>query len=201
MKARLIIVFSALLLTISSQCLYANDNPLIGEWVSTARTKGGLGGSKYFRDDGTVIVTFGALIDFKYKITGNILRLYDDKGELATEQEFKFSNSDLILKVLKTGEEQKMTRVQGDPLPNIIGKWVGNHYTGGKQCMHFTKGLNCYFSVPFEQVKGNYKVTSNSYIEEFDGKNKTEWKISIKGDLLTLTNTDDGKIAEYRRRE
>jgi len=201
MKARLLILFSALLLTISPQCLYANDNPLIGEWVSASRSKGGLGGSKYFREDGTVIVTFGALVDFKYEITGNILSLYDDNGELLSEQEFKFSGSDLVFTEIKTGKGQKLTRVEGDPQPNIIGKWVGDHYTGSKQCMHFTKGLNCYFSVPFVQAKGTYKVNGDTYIEESAEKGKTEWKICISGDLLKLTKKDSSKIEEYRKKK
>ena len=201
MKAIAIIFLSALLLTQNPQALLASDEPLIGEWVSTTRSKGGLGGLRYFRNDGTVIVTIGALIDFKYKTTGNILQLYDETGALATSQEFKISNSDLLLHEIKTGKKQKLTRVQGDPLPNITGKWVGDHYTGGKQCMHFTEGLNCYFSVPFGQAQGTYKVNGDTYIEESAEKGKTEWKISIRGDLLTLTKTDGSKIEEYKKKK
>jgi hypothetical protein len=193
-------VFVILLLIISSHILYANDNPLIGESVCASRSKGGLGGSKYYREDGTVIVTFGALIDFKYKVTGNVLTLYNEQGELSTEQEITFSGSDLFLKEIKTGKVQKLTRVDGEPKPSIVGKWVGNHYTGGKQCMHFTKGLNCYFSVPFGQAKGSYKVNGDTYFEESAEKGKTEWKISIKGDLLTLKKTDGSKIEEYKKK-
>jgi hypothetical protein len=201
MKAIAVIFLSALLLAQSPQVLLAGDDPLIGEWVSTTRSKGGLGGSRYFKNDGTVIVTIGALIDFKYKITENILQLYDETGALVTSQEFKISGSDLLLHEIKTGKEQKLTRVQGDPLPNILGKWVGDHYTGGKQCMHFTQGLNCYFSVPFGQAKGTYKVNGETYIEESPEKGKTEWKISIKDDLLTLTKKDGSKIEEYKKKK
>jgi len=201
MKTRVLILLSALLFMLSPQCLYANDDPLIGEWVSATRTKGSLGGSKYFNKDGTVIVTFGALVDFTYKTKDNILSLYDDKGTFIADNEFKFSGSNLILKNTKGGEAQELTRVQGEPLPNIIGKWVGDHYTGKKQCIHFTKGLNCYFSVPFEQVKGTYKVNGDTYTEEFSEKEKTEWKISIENDLLTLTKKDGSKVEKYRKKK
>lgn len=107
----------------------------------------------------------------------------------------------MLLHEIKTGKKQKLTRVQGDPLSNILGKWVGDHYTGSKQCMHFTQGLNCYFSVPFGQAQGTYKVNGDTYIEESAEKGKTEWKISIRGDLLTLTKTDGSKIEEYKKKK
>ena len=200
MNTRVLILFSVLLFITSPLGLHANDNPLIGEWVSASRTKGGLGGSKYFNKDGTVIVTFGALVDFTYKIKGNILSFYDDKGTFIADNEFKFSGSNLILKNIERGKELELTRVQGDPLPSIIGKWVGDHYTGGKQCMHFTKGLNCYFSVPFEQVKATYKVNGDTYTEKYP-EGTSEWKIGIEGDLLTLTKTDGSKVEKYRKKK
>lgn len=186
---------------IGSHSVYAGDNPLIGEWVSTVRSKGGLGGSRYFSADGTVIVTYGALIDLKYKTTGNILSLYNENKELVTEHEFMFSGTNLLLKEVTTGREDKLTRVEGESVHNIIGKWVGDHYTGGKKCMHFTEGQNCYFSVPFFQGKAKYKVDGDAYVEESVEKGLTEWKVSIEGDLLILTKKDGSKLEEYRKKK
>jgi hypothetical protein len=203
MKIKSIILLSALLITISPQCIHAGDkdSPLIGEWVSTTGSKGGLGGSKYYRTDGTVIVTYGALVDYQYKIKDNLLSLYNEKGELSFENEYKINGSDLVLKEIKTGKEQKLKRVEGDLTPSIIGKWVGSNDTGAKYCMHFTKGLNCYFSVPMDQVKGQYKFVGNKSIEEFSEIGKTEWIIRIEGDSLTLLENGNSKIEEYRKKK
>jgi len=193
-------LFIILFLIIGSRNLYASDNPLIGEWVSIARSKGGLGASRAFSADGTVIVTYGALIDFNYKTTGNILSLYNENGELVSEHEFMFSGTNLVLIELTTGRKDKLTRVEGELAPTIIGKWIGEHYTGGKKYLHFTEGQNCYFAVPFIQEKAKYKVNGDEYIEESVKKGLTEWKVRIEGNLLTLKKKDGSKLEEYKKK-
>jgi len=164
MKKTTLILCVAIMIVISSLFVHADENPILGEWVSAKRTAGGLGGSKYYKQDGTVIATFGALIDYKYKLTGNILSLYNQEGELSSEEEFKISGSNLFLKNVKTSKEQKLERYDGDHKNGIIGKWIGENDTGKKWCFHFTENMNCYFSVPLAQVQGQYRFYGDKYM-------------------------------------
>jgi hypothetical protein len=118
-----------------------------GEWISVNRTKGGLGATKTYKQNNQMISTFGALVDFEFKLDKNQLILSIPNTPDIT-QNVIFSDTKLIL-TDKSGNKQELTRLDKKGSANIAGRWIGNHYTGAKQILHFTDKQNCYFSVPF----------------------------------------------------
>jgi len=184
-----------LLLTITS---YAQDRQdlIMGEWVSESRTKGGLGTSRSFKAGGTLIVTFGALVNFTYKLEKNILSLYGIEGDLIAKKEVYYLDTDIILINLETKEEERLSRIDGDSKKTILGKWKGPHYTGGKQILHFTANGNCYLSVPFMFARGNYQVSNHVLKEIIKGK-VLEWKWHFEDNTLILEKLDGSKKETY----
>jgi hypothetical protein len=176
-----------------------SENSVLGEWVSVERTKGGLGTAKIYTADGAVHATFGALVDFKYKIIGNKLTLsFPDAADIV--QNVEINGTKMIL-TDDTGNKQELTRISGDAKFGIIGKWMGDHYTGQKQILHFTTLKNCYLSVPMISAKGTYQVKGDNLIESFEGKNKKEWRWAIDDNVLTLTEAAQGKPEKYMRKK
>jgi len=174
---------------------------ILGEWVSDSRTKGGLGGAKFYSADGTLIITFGALVDFTYKVEGNILSIYSLENDLIKKQEISYVGEEIILKTLGTNIEEKLSRVDGDDDQTIVGKWEGSlHNTEAKQILHFTDTGNFYLSVPFASVTGKYQVNKHTLIETIEGKDPSEWRWRFGDNTLILEKTDGSKIERYIRK-
>ena len=197
----LIVLFSTVCLTISITGLKADQNPLVGEWVSVSRSRGGLGGAKIYESDGKVIATFGALIDLKYKISEGTLLLVDEKGSPFWDTNVNIQGSTMILKDRKTGQEQELKRIGETDRSGIIGKWIGDHYTGNKYIMHFTTSGNCYFAVPMVQTNGRYNLNGDKLTEEFPEKGKTKYNMALKNEILTLTTIEEKGIEKYKKKK
>lgn len=176
------------------------ESPIVGEWVSVERTKGGLGSAKNYTADNVVQATFGALVDFKYKLDGNKLTLsFPGADDIVQKMEIK--DTKLFLTFETTGDKQELTRIAGDSKSGIVGKWRGDHYTGQKQILHFTTSKNCYLSVPMIKAKGTYQIKGDNLTESLEGQNKAEWKWAIHDNVLTLTDNNQGKTEKYMRKK
>src|SRR5438874_10649983 len=82
-----ILVLSAVALGVLAPALA--DDSVVGIWSQVSRTKGGLGSQWVFTKEGTCTYTFGALVDFKYEIEGNRLKmtlLQSGANEVSTEE-------------------------------------------------------------------------------------------------------------------
>lgn len=176
------------------------QSSIVGEWISVERSKGGLGSAKTYIADNTVQATFGALVDFKYKLDGNKITL-SFPGADDIVQKIEIKDTKMILTFETTGGKQELTRIGGDPKSGIIGKWTGDHYTGGKQILHFTTSNNCYLSVPMISAKGSYQIKDDTLRESFEGQKKAEWKWAIQDNVLTLTDKKQGKTEKYMRKK
>ncbi|WP_177419089.1 hypothetical protein [endosymbiont of Lamellibrachia barhami] len=185
------------LLAMISSCTKDTQDSIIGEWISASRTKGGLGTSKSYQSDGTLIVAFGALVDFSYKLEENILSLYGTDGNLVAKKQVSYIGDDIILKNIATNKEERLTRTAGASDETILGKWKGVHYTGGKQVLHFTASGNCYLSVPFMSAIGHYQINNHILIEKIKGKEPSEWKWRFEGRNLILEKHDGSKTETY----
>jgi hypothetical protein len=176
------------------------ESPIVGEWVSVERSRGGLGSAKTYTADNIVQATFGALVDFKYQLDGNkVVLSFPGADDIVQKVEIK--DTKMILTSEPTGSKQELTRVGGDQKSGIIGKWTGDHYTGGKQILHFTAAKNCYLSVPMISGNGTYQSIGDNLTESFEGQKNAEWKWAIHDDVLTLTNKNQGKTEKYMRKK
>jgi hypothetical protein len=176
-------------------------NSLLGEWISVERSKGGLGAAKNYTQDGNVRATFGALVDFKYKIVGKKLTLSLPQVPKATDivQTFQI-NGDKLTLTDDTGNKQELTRMPGAGNSGIIGKWTGDHYTGAKQILHFTKEQNCYLAVPMISADGTYTIMGDVLSESYKDKGSQHYKWAIQDGVLTL-NDSQGKTEKYMRKK
>lgn len=171
-----------------------SENPIIGEWFPLDTSRGGLGNGITFFEDGKVITKYGAYVHFKYKLDGNkLINTFPDTPD--TVQEVEIREPKLIIS--SNGKKQELTRVAGDSNNSIIGKWTGEHYTGGKQIIDFTTSGNEYLSVPMTSEEGTYKISGNTI--EFSRNINTSWQWSIDSDKFIMTSSDGKQTVEYVR--
>ena len=191
-------LFAIVVAVAISPTVSIGENSLLGEWLSVQRSTGGLGSTKSYSREGVVTGTYGALVDFTYKVAGGKLTL-SFSGEPAVVQNFQIEGSKLIL-TDSSGRKQELNRLSGNAESGIVGQWTGDYYTGQKQILHFTDSGNLYLSVPMVSTKGSYEINGDLLTESFEGKGKKEWKWVIKDNVLTLTDAA-GKSETYMRKK
>ena len=174
------------------------DDPITGVWVSVQRSRGELGGTKTYDREGNITATYGALVEFKYEISGNKI-IMSFPGEPDLYLSFQLNGNKLTL-IDDSGNSQELSRLSADAAFEIIGKWTGKHYTGAQQILQFTKSNDCYLSVPMISEDGSYLIKGNVLLERFNGKGEKEWEWSIEDSVLVLRDSS-GKREMYSRRE
>ncbi len=205
MRSNCFVVLTACSAVLLSSRALAADNPLVGEWFPVKTSDGGLGGTRHFKTNGTVIVTFGAALHFKYQLetngVTNTVLMPGPKGPDGPpmQMDFAITNDTLTLNERKGRQRDRLTRVKGTSGEGLFGQWTGKHYTGGQQIMDFTTNLYGYLSVPFQTVTGSFTLNGNRLTEEYQGKRVTSrWKIT--NDVLTLTPSTGDQPEKYRRK-
>lgn len=178
----------AVLLALSIGNAQANENQIVGKWAADGRTKGGLGATLIFADDGAVTSIFGALVDFKYQVEGQTIKMtFADSAEQTTEP-YAIVGDKLIAYPADSQKREERTRVgPAKPgVPQIVGLWTFKHYTGVMATMQYRSGGWGQLSVPMKTLKGRYKLQTQELTMEFDGQPTSNRKIQLSGDHLTL---------------
>lgn len=180
----------AVLLALSIGKVEANENQIVGKWAADSRTKGGLGAMLIFADDGAVTSTFGALVDFKYQVEGQTIKMTFAESAKQTTEPYAIVGGKLIAYPAEADptKRQERTRVgTAKPgVPQIVGLWTFKHYTGVMATMQYTSGGSGQLSVPMKTSKGRYKLQNQKLTMEFAGRPTSNRKIQLSGNHLTL---------------
>jgi hypothetical protein len=206
MKSIISIMLLAIFLVgpLASFSLADDASGIVGKWAAVARTKGGLGARFNFQGNGIVTSSFGALVDFDYRIEGKVIKmnLRGDKDRVDSIP-FGIVGDKLILNPADPDKRQEMTRsaVTIAKAHPIVGIWSYKHYTGGMATMQYTtKGL-AQLSVPFDTLSGAYKVQGQELQIDFDGKPSSKRKIYLEGNSLIFLPNGPKKQEKYLRVE
>jgi hypothetical protein len=176
------------LLTLSIGRAETNEHPIVGKWAADNRTKGGLGAMLIFARDGNVASTFGAIVDFKYQVEGDTIKMiFADSDEQVTER-YEIIADKLIANPADPKKREERTRVevaQAGTAP-IVGLWQFKHYTGGIATMHYRSNGLGQLSVPMKTSKGHYKVEGHELTMEFEGEPTSKMTFEVSGEHLSL---------------
>lgn len=173
------------------------ENSIIGEWFPVDTSAGGIGSGFEFFDDGKYTQISGAYLILKYDVEGDTLTTYFP-DEPSIEQKMDI-NGDKMRLIDRDGNIEELSRISGGLENGIVGKWTGDHYTGGKQIIVFTESQNEYFSVPMYSSSGMYEVLGDTimlYGDEDNSTSKFQW--SVSDNKLTIT-TEDGENLKYMK--
>jgi hypothetical protein len=179
------------------------DDRILGRWDSQSRSKGGIGSMLHFRGDGTVDVTVGAMLDFKYRTAGN--RLYLALGtETFGPIEYSIKGNTLIRKDPKAGTASEASRVAGSapPVPTIVGTWRSSHPTGADLVEEFLPDGVLLYRVPFRTDRGRFQADGSTLSMQIPRRPRTYIATyRVEGNVMVVTYRHDGKEERYMRVE
>jgi hypothetical protein len=194
-------------LVLLGACSDAADDGVVGIWSSASRTKGGLGTQWIFLKDGNVTYTFGALVDFKYEISGSRIKttlLAPDQSvtnEVSVE-EFSIDGDTLTVNPQTPDRKLVMKRSgrseTGEPL--IVGDWTYTHYTGGPALMRYSRSGTVQLSVPFQTLTGTYRNNQGILSVTLRDQKPMDSKFRREKDFLILTD-NESKESKYLKFE
>jgi hypothetical protein len=193
------LVFLGCLVFFGACPVFASDD-VVGIWSSTTRTKGGLGPQWVFGKDGNAIHTFGALVDFKYEVLGNQIKmtlLAPDHSETreVSSQEFSIDGDTLIVNPLTPEKKQVMKRA-GQPVkgaPALVGDWTYTHSTGGPALMRYSRSGIVQLSVPFQTHTGTYRIHQDTLSVTLRGQKPISAVVRREKEFLMLTDSEAKK--------
>src|SRR6266545_996090 len=173
-----------------------------GLWSAAVRSRGGLGYQLTFTATEAAL-TFGALIDLKYEIAGNKIKMTSggpDGPPLSSliAREFTIDGDKLTIDQGDAGPPMVMTRVgvaHAGAHP-IVGDWTYMHKTGVPAVQRYGRGDDAQLSVPFETSKGPYRIEGETMHVQLDGRQPLALKIKREGNMLTTTERS-GKDVTY----
>lgn len=183
------------------------DDDVVGMWSSSSRTKGGLGPQWVFTKDGNVTSTFGALVDFKYEVKGNSIKmmLLAPDGSVTKEvstQEFSI-DGDTLTENPRTPDRKQVMKRTSKPYKDahpIVGEWTYKHYTGGPALMRYSRAGVVQLSVPFLTLTGTYRTNQGALTIAPNDQKPVSYKFKLEKDSLVLTD-GEGKESKFLRFE
>jgi hypothetical protein len=180
----------------------ADDKSIVGKWSAAKRTKGGLGTTLIFNDDGSMSHIFGALVDFKYQADGKELKTINDAdNSVISKEPYEIDGDKLIINPTDPKAREERSRV-GKAKPGsaaIVGVWSFKHYTGVMSTWQYTTGGLAQLSVPMQTVKGHYKLANGELTVEMEGQPAVTRKVILSGDRLTLGADGDKPEQKFTR--
>jgi hypothetical protein len=178
----------------------AADDGVAGIWSSVGRTKGGLGTQWTFGPGGSAVYTFGAVVDFRYEISGNKVTttLVQPDGTAAPDSEtgtFLVEGDTLTMNPDRP-ERQQMTRTPASPgKSGLVGEWTYKHYTGGPAFMRYSSNGAAQLVVPMKTSEGSYRLESAGGSIALGGQ---QYGLLLRNDSLVVRDPR-GRESAYKR--
>lgn len=193
---------------------------LLGSWEQLRRSKGGVGGTYEFLSDGTLKLSIGALIDYRYHRDGSRFVATDPSAPAKRSAPPIFAveiqGDDLLEQLPGNAAAVRLVRIGDKPSqPTILGKWkidrssipATSSGTATEQqaqflmvetsLLIFTADGRALLRVPFRTQTGKYRIQDDSLVMDFGGSTVTLKFRFQNGHLITTRpgQTDD----EYER--
>jgi hypothetical protein len=198
-SARVILVAAPLWISGSAAAQGAVAVPvaLLGSWEAISRSEGGLGSTISFGADNTLTFTMGAMVDMRYRRSGDSLFVTGPNGDLAPSK-IAIARDTLI--ITRNGHEQRESRIGVAVGDNpLVGHWTYLHYTGVPAYEEYTADGAYHLRVPIRTLQGNYTAFGDAAMLHLmgDGGGDRNVKFSVVGDTLQLSW--DGQTSRYLR--
>jgi hypothetical protein len=178
--------------TLTAHSAIAAPN-IAGLWSADERTKGGLGSQWLFSGDGHVTMSFGAIVDFTYRVEGNkLITTFSQAGEPPEEStaEFVVSGDVLTINPNDTETKQVMKRMglRLSGVSPIVGAWTYQHYTGAQAIDRYSSNGRMLLSVPFQTVEGTYQLLDGRVTINLEGQRPSDVSVEVSGSTMIMTD-------------
>jgi hypothetical protein len=170
-------------------CPKPESQELVGLWETRATSKGGIGHTLEFRQDGTFVEAAAVMVSSLYRVSGDRLMIAEVTADRA-ENGLKFRiEGDTLLHTMLDGSTLRKERV-GKPeegSPAIVGVWRYRHDTGAIAFERYTGDGRMLLRLPLAGSTGCYNVTGNR-ISMTSNRGKTAIPFAVRAGELVLEN-------------
>jgi hypothetical protein len=169
----------------------AERTGLAGTWDAIARSSGGIGSTMLFSEDGSFALILGAMVEMKYRVSGNKLTFYGEESgrNFSDTQGVGFRGDTAIL----SGNGCRIRLIPLEPRPpqgSLIGQWRFTHMTGVQAYEDFSADGRGRLRVPLQVQKGSYSVGDNAIAFYALTPRPSDWtsQFTLQNDTLTISN-------------
>jgi hypothetical protein len=182
-------------LIISFLFLYSvgHTNDFEGLWLSTTRSKGGLGSHVNIYSESKAEVTFGALVNVNYRFEKSILSVFCP-GEKVDTSSYHLVRDTLFLIGKSNGTQFKLQGYLESNNPrtgidSIIGTWTFNYPGNVPSYYRFSRNGSGYLHVQMTRRKAYYKILDSNKIElVFEKDGSTTFLMDKEKNILVDNN-------------
>jgi|GEM_PF-4661048 hypothetical protein len=201
---KIILILIALTFLISKDV--SAGKGIAGKWSSDKRSPDGNGSMLIFTADKKVKLAVGPLVDFNYSVEKDtIVFVFTNSDSAKTKSvnkvAYKFISDTLYLYPKDTASIQKLFCINKikSKKNKFAGTWSFKHSSGKKATWQFTDKGFAQLSVPFKVWEGTYLLKNNKLTINAAGKPMEHPTVKLKGDHLTLANTEKNTEDHYTR--
>jgi hypothetical protein len=142
-------------------CPAPGSKDVVGLWESQQTSKGGIGHTLEFRDNGTFVEASTVLVNFHYRVDGSRLFLSEAASDDDTKRarDFRLEGNSLI-ETGPDGSSIRKERLNGRQAGStgIVGEWRYRHYAGTTAFERYTSDGRMQFRLPMSSSSGCYAL-------------------------------------------
>jgi len=187
--------------------LYASaqqsSSTIVGRWRSLETSRGGLGSMYEFRSDGTIDLSYGAIVEMQWRIENNQLVL---PPAMVGGDEQKFTLqwlSDSKLRLKTEASVTELTRV-GDRShadQPLVGEWIEHREVAGHDLEArwlFYPNSKALLLIPMKIQHASYTISGSVIHLQLAGI-RSENTFEVKDNILTFSDPEGGHEDRYAR--
>lgn len=200
-------VLLSLVLALSAPAPSGASSPIVGQWESVARNKGGIGNIIEFGADGTVTQISAAMSDATYQLQGEWLRLFytDEATGKVNESDtlVELQGSDRFVEKAEDGTEQSWSErigARASETSPLTGTWCSVFLDTLTSYKEFTATGKAFTRMPFVVLRGTYGVEGSDLTVRILGQPEGKYPFRIENGQLLIKNKE-GIERAYKRSE
>ena len=169
-------------------CPVPGSMEIVGLWESRETSKGGIGHTVEFREDGTFVEAITVIVNGFYRLDGNRLLLSETVGGTEAGSQFRVEGNTFV-HIGPDGSVSRKERLKGPSAAegSVAGNWSYRHYTGAIAFERYTNNGQMLFRLPLKSSSGCYSVSGRGLSWSPQGRNIVA-KLQVRGDTLALEN-------------
>ena len=172
---------------------YAAERPMVGKWISSKRSAGGIGHILALMEDGTAGSTTAVILDCQLDNQQQQVILGGSEDQ-PVRYAFMIRDSHLVLTRVESGKEILAQKAEGAP-ESVLGKWTYKNDFGADVFLEIAERA-CYFTIPLSQYFGTYTLREDTITFKLSGVPGGTQKYQLEDHHLTLI-ADDGTQYRY----
>lgn len=189
--------------SVTTGCSAPGRQDLVGLWESSDVSKGGIGHTLDFRQDGTYVEATTVIVNSTYRVSGDQL-FVDTPG--APREQFKFRvEGDTLTQTFPEGSsisKARIGRAESGSSP-IVGTWRYGAMLGARAFEKYTADGRMLFRLPLRSSTGCYQIEDDRLLlsKPISGETAFTFNLPAGGKLVLKNSSGTPKSYSYGKSE